>query len=244
MLSIISVSNETKVVNAMADGIPKQKLQLISSTFLFQNVDRIVVERMVADTRCLRERFPKGARIFDETHFRRCLGILLAGEVRVDKQTPEGKYMKMSRLGPGECFGAAAMFSQRERYATILTTEKSTEVLFLPEELIRWAMHRDFTITENYIRYLSDRIWFLNAKISGLTAGSAEQRLAIFLAEHCGETGQVSTSMTELSRQLNVGRASLYRAMEALEQRGVIRQDGKCLTVIDHEGLRGLTLSK
>ena len=228
----------------MAEGIPKQKLELIASTFLFQNMDEIVIERMVSDQRCLREIFPKGARIFDETHFRRCLGILLSGEVRVDKLTPEGKYMKMSRLKPGECFGAAAMFGQREKYATVLTAERNTEVLFLPEELIRWAMRRDFTITENYIRYLSDRIWFLNEKISGLTAGSAEQRLAVLLLEHCSSDGILTASMTELSNQLNIGRASLYRAMDSLEGRGLIGRAGKSVKILDQEGLRGLTLSK
>ncbi len=225
----------------MAEALSRQKIQLVASTFLFDRVDEIMVEHVVSDSRCQRERYPKGARIFDETHFRRSLGILLSGEVRVDKQTPEGKYMKMSRLGPGECFGAAAMFSHREQYATVLTVEKTAEVLFLPEELIRWAMHRDFTITENYIRYLSDRIWFLNEKISGLTAGSAEQRLAMFLAEHSGADGRLNTSMTELSRQLNIGRASLYRAVESLEERGMLRRDGKCLTVTDCAGLRGLS---
>lgn len=227
----------------MADGIPKAKLELICGTFLFQHVDEIVVERMVMDPRCIKERFPKGGVIYDETHFRHCLGIILAGEVRVDKATPEGKRMKMSVLLPGECFGAAAMFQNRDRYATVLTAEKSTEVLFLPEELILWAMHRDFTITENYIRYLSNRIWFLNEKISGLTAGSADQRLAIFLAEHCDAENRLNTSMTDLSRQLNIGRASLYRALDSLEEQGLIQRGTKSLTVIDKEGLRQLTLS-
>ena len=39
----------------MAEGLPKQKLELVASTFLFQNMDEIVVERIVSDARCLRE---------------------------------------------------------------------------------------------------------------------------------------------------------------------------------------------
>lgn len=228
----------------MAEGLPKQKLELVASTFLFQNMDEIVVERIVSDARCLRERFPKGARIFDETHFRRCLGVVLAGEVQVDKLTPDGKYMKMSLLRPGECFGAAAMFSCRDRYATVLTAEKNVEILFIPEELIRWAMRRYFTITENYIRYLSDRIWFLNEKISTLTAGTVEQRVAVFMLEHCDDTGVLHTSMTALSRQLHIGRASLYRAMDGLEERNLVARDNKSLKITDYDGLRALTLSK
>jgi CRP-like cAMP-binding protein len=109
-------------------------------------------------------------------------------------------------------------------------------VLFLPEELIVWFMRRDPIITENYITYLSDRIWFLNTKISALTAGSAEQRLAVFLLEQ----GSVSSSMTDLSHQLNVGRASLYRALDVLEADGYIRKGSKSIEVTNEDGLRQL----
>lgn len=83
------------VIN-MADGISKPKLELICSTFLFAHVDEIVVE-LLCRSAMSAPTISKGGVIFDETHFSRCLGIILSGEVRVDKITPEGKPMKMSR---------------------------------------------------------------------------------------------------------------------------------------------------
>ena len=226
----------------MAGELPKQKLRRVASTFLFEGVDEIVVEGIVRDPRCRLQRFQKNQIIFDETHFMRCLGIILVGTVRVDKETPDGKRMKMSDLSPGECFGAASMFSSREVYATRLMAQDSTEILFIPEEVILWAMHRNFHITENYIRYLSNRIWFLNEKISGLTAGSVDQRVSVFLMDQCDASGRLISSMTELSRQLNIGRASLYRALDALEEKGLIRREGKQLFI--SEELRACARSK
>ena len=224
----------------MADGISKLKLQLVASTFLFQNVDEFTVERMIADDRCEIKQYDKGSVIFDEGHFIRSLGVILSGEVRVEKNTADGKRMKMSNMGPGGCFGAAAMFHERGRYLNVITAEKTTEILFLSEGLITWAMQRDPVITENYIRYLSDRIWFLNAKIAALTAGSAEQRVAVYLLEHDG----ASSSMTDLSSILNIGRASLYRALDDLEAQGLISRGNKVIQIKNEEGLRLLTLSK
>ena len=221
----------------MADEISKQKLQLVADTFLFQNVDEFTVERMVADERCRKMRFDKGSVIFDETHFYKSLGIILSGEVRVEKNTADGKRLKMSTMGPGDCFGAAAMFHDRGRYLNVITAEKATEVLFLSEELINWAMQRDPVITNNYISYLSDRIWFLNAKIAALTAGTAEQRLAVYLLEH----GGASTSMTDLSQILNIGRASLYRALDDMEAQGLISRGNKTIEIQNKEGLRLMT---
>jgi CRP-like cAMP-binding protein len=225
-----------KEAEAMANKFTKQQLQLVASTFLFRNVDEVVVERLISDEHCIQQSYQKGAVIYDEMHFLHCMGILLSGAVQVAKRTCDGKKLIMSRLTPGECFGAAAMFHRRNRYATILTAEKPTTVLFVPEELIVWSMRRDPVITENYITYLSDRIWFLNTKISALTAGSAEQRLAVFLLEQ----GSVSSSMTDLSHQLNVGRASLYRALDVLEANGYIRKGSKSIEVMNEDGLRQL----
>ncbi len=224
----------------MAEGWSKQRLNLVSSVFLFRNVDEVVVERLVTDQRCYVEKYEKGQIIFDETNFVRCLGIILSGEVQVEKGTADGRGLKMSRSGPGGCFGAAAMFHERPRFLTVITALKPTEVVYLPQDLISWIMQRHPAITENYISYLSDRIWFLNTKISALTAGTAEQKLAVYLMEQ----GGAECSMTDLSQTLNIGRASLYRAMEDLEERGLIRKGNKNLEVIDMEGLRQLTFSK
>ena len=218
----------------MPSSLTPQQLKTIASSFLFQNVDDILVEQLASDNRCQRETYPRGAVIFDETHFRRCLGILLSGEVLVEKNTADGKKLNMSRLHPGDCFGAAAMFHQRGRYASLLTAKKPTEVLFLPQEVITWAMERNSTITENYISYLSGRIWFLSSRISALTAGTAERKLAVYLLEQ----GTMDVSMTDLSQQLNLGRASLYRAVETLEEMGGICREGKTVRILDEEKLR------
>lgn len=217
----------------MPSSLTPQQLKAIASSFLFRNVDDFLVEQLALDNRCQRETYPRGAVIFDETHFRRCLGILLSGEVLVEKNTAGSKKLNMTRLYPGDCFGAAAMFHQRGRYASVLTAKKPTEILFLPQELITWAMARSSTITENYISYLSGRIWFLSSRISALTAGTAERKLAVYLLEE----GAMDVSMTDLSQQLNLGRASLYRAAETLEEMGGICREGKTVRVLDEEKL-------
>ena len=211
-----------------------QQLKTILSSFLFRNVDEIFAEQLISDNRCRRESYPRGGVIYDETHFRRCLGILLSGEVLVEKGP--GKRLHMARLYPGDIFGAAALFQSRSGYPSLITAKKPTEVLFLPQEVLTWAMQRNQTITENYISYLSDRIWFLSSRISALTAGTAERQLAVFLLER----GSMDVSMTDLSQQLNIGRASLYRALETLEDLGAIARNGKSVEVLREDVLREL----
>lgn len=216
----------------MSIKLSSQQLKTLSSAFIFKNVDEILVEQLAADPRCTLERYPRGAVIFDETHFQRSLGIVLSGEILVEKTTK----LNMSRLLPGDSFGAAAMFHDRSRYVSLLTAKKPTAVLFLPQEVIIWAMQRNFAIAENYIAYLSDRIWFLSGRISALTAGTAEQKLAVYLLEQ----GDMEISMTDLSQRLSLGRASLYRAVEELERLGAIAREGKRVRVLERDALIGI----
>lgn len=218
----------------MSDLLTPQQLHIVASCFLFQGVDEILVEQLTHDPMCRKEAYDRGAVIFDETHFTQSLGVVLSGQVLVEKNTADGKRLSMSRLGQGDCFGAAAMFHSRRRYASVLTAKKPTEVFFLHQNVITWAMRRNAAITENYIAYLSDRIWFLSSRITALTAGSARKKLSVYLLEQ----GRLDSSMTELCQQLNLGRASLYRAVEELEEAGAIVRDGRSLRIRDEALLR------
>ena len=54
----------------------------------------------------------------------------------------------------------------------------------------------------------------------------------------------MSISMTDLSQQLNLGRASLYRAVEELEESGAILRDGKLLKVLREDVLKTISRDK
>ena len=62
-------------------------------------------------------------------------------------------------------------------------------------------------------------------------------RLAVYLADHCGPECEISGSMSEISRQLNLGRASLYRAIDKLESENLIEQNGKTILVKSPDAL-------
>ena len=129
-------------------------------------------------------------------------------------------------------FGAAAMFHDAPGYANVITAQTPCRVLFLSEQWLTACMQQHFAVAEAYIRYLSGRILFLNARIAALTAGSVEQRVARFLLE--GGAVQ-ELPMTELASRLNVGRASLYRVLDRLEADGIIRREGKKIVILRPE---------
>ena len=216
----------------MGAGWSEEERALLAGTFLFRNAGRDIVERTAADPRCTREQFPKGGRIYSPRQFRRSLGVVLAGELRVTK----GKLV-VSILRPGELFGEAALFHTRNRYETTITAKTACTAAFLPQELVEELLGESRTVCGNYIRYLSERIHFLNRKIEGLTTPGAAGKLARYLLEEDRKGGAAVCSATELARRLDVSRASLYRAFEALESAGILQREGKRLLLLDRAAL-------
>ena len=222
----------------MVTSITNRQIRIISQCILFSGIEEIMIRRIVMDPRCSRSRYEKGAVIYDEGLFSRSTGIILSGSVRAEKSIVDGRHMKLTLLKAGECFGASAVFSDRESYAFRLTAEKPVEVFFIPEDVIRWAMLRDSKITENYLAFLTDRLWFLDEKLTSFIAGTSERRMAVFLEANCDETGLLCCSMTGLSRQINMGRSSVYRAIGKLEAMDFVTQNGKQIQVTDRNRLR------
>ena len=104
--------------------------------------------------------------------------------------------------------------------------------------LVEELMGRFPEVCRSYVAYLSERIRFLSGKIDALTAGSAERKVAQYLLSRLdGEWAELDCSATGLAQRLGVSRASLYRALDALEARGAVRRAGKRFRIPDPAAL-------
>ncbi|CCX71528.1 cyclic nucleotide-binding domain protein [Firmicutes bacterium CAG:555] len=216
--------------------------ELVSKTELFRGSPPSVLTRILAVSDCTAAEYEKNEVVYDKTNFYRSLGIVLEGRLRVTKENADKRPIVMSTLQRGAMFGAAALFNSEPEYATKITAIERSRVLFLPQRLIKRMIEREPDIAENYIRYLSERILFLNRKIYFLTAGTAEQRLAGFLLDNLavGEFSEMPMTMHRLADALNMSRASLYRAFDELTASGAVSKQGKLVCINNAELLKNL----
>ena len=216
--------------------------ELVSKTELFRGSPPSVLTRILAVSDCTAAEYEKNEVVYDKTSFYRSLGIVLEGRLRVTKENADKRPIVMSTLQRGAIFGAAALFNSEPEYATKITAIERSRVLFLPQRLVKRMIEREPDIAENYIRYLSERILFLNRKIYFLTAGTAEQRLAGFLLDNLavGEFSEMPMTMHRLADALNMSRASLYRAFDELTASGAVSKQGKLVCINNAELLKNL----
>ena len=137
----------------------KAEFQKALDCMLFEGVDSCWAELFLqqnGQSRC----FAKGEEIYSPAHYSKSLGILLRGKAVVERDQ-----VLLNQLSAGECFGVAALFVQREQYVTTVRARTDCKVLFLSLEAMQRLLENP-QVSLNYIRFLSDRIQFLNRRIA------------------------------------------------------------------------------
>lgn len=215
--------------------------ELISGCALFKGIGEQPVTRALEDERCRLVTLDKGAVVFEAFDYRNCLGIVLDGGIAVTKKS--GARFLMADLGRGSLFGAANLYDDEDAgVVTVLTASSACRIVFFPRALVEALMGEVNGIALNYIRFLTGRVRFLNDRIQGLVSGSAEAALKQYLLRHSVTRGEklvvpLTGSVSSLAETLNIGRASLYRAFQALQRAGAVRKNGRNIEIIDPTGL-------
>ena len=166
----------------------------------------------------------------------RLLGVLLEGRLEI-QSSDHGRSVILRELRAPGVFGAAALFCEDEAPFSSISAKTASRVLWITPDAVRALLAEDAPFREAYLAFLAGRVRFLNRKIRCFTAGSAERRLALWLVSEEGESVMLPDSMTALSDMLDIGRASLYRALDKLMAEGLILREGKKITVISQENI-------
>lgn len=216
----------------MAD-LSGDELELLRSHALFRSMDADAVAALASGEGCRADRVEKGRSIYTPGDYVRALGLVLSGRVQVSK---EG--FVVSVLSRGALFGAAALYNDREDYAVTLTALTPCRLVFFSQELMTHTMARHRGVAGAYIRYLSERIRFLEGKLSAVLAPGAAGKLSQYLLERrVGDSVTLDCSMSGLARRLDLGRTSLYRAFETLTNTGAIEKKGKLIRILKEDAL-------
>lgn len=174
----------------------------------------------------------KGDEIYTPDHAERALALVLEGHVRVF----QGR-VPMNDLLTGDVFGVAALFGTGEEYPSTVVAQSDCRILYIPQETVVKWMKEVPTVAQNYVGFLSDRIRFLNRRLSTLTAGQTDGKLWCYLLAHRDENGVVTVAdgMSELAERLDMGRSSLYRSLDSLTELGKIRRERKKIYILKTE---------
>ena len=180
--------------------------------------------------------FSAGQTIVDADDFDsfRGLGVMLAGKACVYGKGSD-KNVLLNRLGTSDIFGAATVFFSEHEAVSAVFAQTKCRILFIERSILETIIQNDFAVASAYIAFLSERICFLNRKIIGFTARSADAALAGYLLRAADEKGELSVNMSRIASTLDIGRTTLYRAVDLLKADGSVAYDGKKMRILNRE---------
>ncbi len=168
------------------------------------------------------------------------IGIVSAGYALISTSS-QNNSPTLRKLSEGDTFGAASLFSKNRDYSTTVTSESSCSVIYISKETVQLLCEKEPIIALNYIRFLSDRVSFLNRKVSTFSAQSADAKLAYYIYNASGGENKSFTlplTYSQLADNLALGRASLYRSLDFLCDNKIIERNNKTISVLSTEKLR------
>lgn len=128
--------------------------------------------------------------------------------------------------------GLATLFDTTNAYISTLLAKTETTLLIFSEKDVETLIADSPEFSKRLIVLLSEKLRYLNRRIDFYTTSGAEGKLHAYLLSTAGQNGFVELPMTKLSEILDIGRASLYRALNSLEENGYIKKQGKKIFLI------------
>ena len=210
-----------------------ERIRSLRETEIFSSMSEETMEKLLA---LPVHEFAAGDAITDDDE-KVSLGILLSGKAAIYGRD-SGKRVLLNRIEKYSVFDAATVFFSEKGSVSAVVAKTKCRVLFIERSVLESIIKSDAAVAHDYIIFLSDKICFLNRKIMAFTAKNADAALAGFLLQGAGAEDLISLNMTRVASTLDIGRTTLYRAMDALKRDGCIAYDGKEIRFLDREKLK------
>mgnify|MGYP003558300321 CR=1 FL=1 len=178
---------------------------------------------------------PAGQLLFEEGTPCRGFPMVLAGEIRVARGTPNGRSLELYRVTPGElCVASTScLFGQASLVAHGITTTATELVVLSPEAFQRWTEHPPF---RRYVfGIFADRLADLMALAEAVAFQRLDQRLAAALLGHGTSVLRTHQSLAD---ELGTVREIVTRLLKRFERAGWITLGRERIELLNPQALR------
>ena len=221
----------------------KSICDLLRTLFLFKNLSYERITTLASSVAPELKRFFPGETIYSPSEFKTRIGFVVNGSCIVERQRGDGVSIPLNKLAPGDAFGVLSVFSDKDEFPTFIKAKKESDILFFDKNDVLYLIKNEPEIAVNLVYFLGNRIAFLNDKLSTFSADNTEQKVVKFLLYEARKRGSQSFNFNckKTAEALNIGRASLYRAIDSLTENGIVKLENKIINITDLEGLERIT---
>jgi CRP-like cAMP-binding protein len=218
--------------------------EVLASMELFHDLSPAALEEVMAAARL--RRLAKQTRIFDQGDPAERAYALIDGSVRISQAGSDGAEVVIRFIGPGEMFGAVALFTNRQYPADATTLSNSLKISWSETDLLA-LLRRHPQIALNVIRIIGKRLKEAQERIRELATQRVEQRVAhavLRLAQQAGHGTVDGTTIEFPLRRKDVADISgttlhtASRILIAWEKTGLLVSNNQRLTIRKPSGIQ------
>ena len=180
---------------------------------------------------------PAGTVLFTENTPCQGFPLVLGGEIKVARNSGDGRSLELYRVVPGElCLvSSACLFRTQPLSAHGVTTKASTLLLIPPDVFSRWLETPAFR--NEVLGLFAERMADLTVLIDAVAFQRLDQRLAAALL---GRGPELALTHQALADELGTVREIVSRLLRRFEREGWVRLSRECIHICDSAALRAM----
>ena len=189
-----------------------------------------------------------GEQLFAEGAACEALHLLLAGTMKMNKVSAEGKEQVIRQLGPGQIFGAAPLFSPEGVYPATAVALTPSFILSVPKNRFVAMLKRKPDLFLKVLAFVSQHLQEMMKLVESVALDKVPRRLAQLLLKHACQNGgpkigqvlNLERSQTALAAELGTVREVVSRSLRQMQKDGLIRLQGQRVTLLQPEALKDI----
>ena len=195
--------------------------------------------------------FEKGAALFSEGDASNSLYTVTEGRVKVFKTTARGTDVILEIFGPGDPVGAVAVYESRAYPASAVALEP-TRCLLIPRQAFFSLLETHPTMVRGLLIGLTHRLVELTNRLTDLSGGRVEARLARFLLKLADDIGQprsdgtfipLALSRQEIGDMIGTTIETSIRIMSRWGKQDIVRTEQDGFVVVDRPALEAVAMT-
>lgn len=208
---------------------------------LFADVAESTIASLAANARV--RRVPRGAMVMMEGDDPSAVYVLTDGFLRVFTTSLDGVEPTLTVLFPGDHVGELGVIDDVVRSASVAALRASI-VVDIRRDTFMSAYECDGAISRTLVGHLAHRLRSTSERLTDLTILDLGARLAKYLGSEAelaaarGSNGfELLLNQSELGQLLGGARQSINQVLALMERDGILRVDGRQVTVVDAQRL-------
>ncbi len=180
----------------------------------------------VIEKEAVQRSYSAGDIIMRTGQFIKSTALVLAGQIKIYRENPEGGEFLMYYLGPGQACAVSMICALQSQTSEIMAkAEEDTEVLMIPVQLMDDLMNKYKSWYHFVIQTYRSRFDELLSVIDNIAFRNMDERLEFYLKRYAEKMGKknVDLSHQQIADDLNSSREVISRLLKKMEQRNLVK---------------------